>query len=295
MKDLSMEEKKTQGVFLKELKDEVEDAYNSKLSELTIQAINKKLINDPVDLSLDLPPQQAWHVNLLAKERRHVENVALWLGFHMEYGHDMVSKYENFFSLNIPADHPATEMHDTIYLNETDQTWENYILRTHTSAHDVDYIKKYGTPTRLITVGRVYRYEKTDASHDTMFQQVEGVYVDKGVSIAHFKWFMEQFLSALFEEEKKVRLRPAYFPFVEPWFEIDVNYNIGNKTGDDNRLELLGAGMLHPHVLREAGLDPEVYSGFAFGLWLTRLVAIKYGIKDVRMFTNGDLRFVKSF
>ncbi len=296
LKSLTPEEKKQKGAELKEMKNEVEDAYQKKLRSIEIALTNEQLIReDPIDISLDAPQWYDAHVNLLAKERRHVEDVAKWLWMTVEYGHDIVSKYENFYSVNIPADHPATEMHDTIYLKQKNEKGENFVLRTHTTAHDVQYIKKYGTPLSLLTLGKVYRYEKLDASHDTAFWQIDWLVIDKGMWIAHFKSFMTQFLSALFEEEKHIRLRPAYFPFVEPGFEIDVNYNIGSKEWDDNRLELLGAWMIHPHVLREGGLDPEVYSGFAFGIGLTRLVAIKHGLKDVRLLTNGDLRFVKSF
>lgn len=296
LKSLSPEEKKTQWPVIKAIKDQIETAYNQHLRDLQYVEINKKLVqDDPIDFSLELPASYEWHRNLLARERRRVETIAHNMGFRVEYGHDIVSKYENFYSVNIPADHPATEMHDTIYLYDTDEKGEHLVMRTHTSAHQVMYMKKYATPLFLMCIGKVYRYEKMDASHDTAFRQIEGMVIDKGISTAHCKGFLEDFLSALFEEKKEIRLRPWYFPFVEPGYEIDVKYNIGNKTGDDNRLELLGAGMIHPNVLKEGGIDPNEYSGFAFWIGLTRLVAVKYGIKDIRLLTNGDVRFVKSF
>lgn len=294
LKGLSPEEKQVQWPLLKEAKDLVEKLYQQAESEYKRAEINAQLLNDPIDISLDTVSDRGhWH--LLAQERRHVEEVAARMGMHVEYGHDVVTKYQNFYSVNIPADHPAVEMHDTIYLDRKDEFGEYLVMRTHTSAHQVDYIRRHGTPLELISVGRVYRYEKLDASHDSAFWQVEGMVIDRHVTVEHFISFMTEFLSALFGEEKKIRLRPAYFPFVEPGFEIDVNYNIGTKEGDDNRLELLGAGMIHPNVLQEAGLDPNEYSGFAFGIGLTRLVAVKHNIRDVRLFTNGDMRFVKSF
>jgi len=295
MKELSPEERKERGWFLKALKATVEEAYNAAMQEKQMLEINKKLMLDPIDISLDLPEEESGFTNLLAQERRHVENVARGMWFKVEYGHQVVTKKENFYDLNIPGDHPATEMHDTIYLEEKAENGEHFVLRTHNTCYDIDNIKKYGLPTKAITVGRVYRYEKLDATHDAAFWQVDCVYVDKNVTIAHFKGFIDQFLEALFGEKKESRLRPAYFPFVEPGFEIDVKYNMGNKTGDDNWVELLWAWMLHPHVIKAAWLDPEVHSGFAFGMWLSRLVAIKHGIKDIRLFTNGDMRFVKSF
>ena len=222
------------------------------------------------------------------------------MGFTIEYGHDMVTKFENFTSLNIPLTHPATEMHDTFFLTDRDDTGENYVLRTHTTAIDNDLIKHYGVPCKIAIPSKVYRYEATDASHDTTFYQLEGTYIDKGVSIAHFKNFIQKILSAIFEKEVTVRMRPGYFPFVEPGFEIDASCPICNGDGcslckKTGRIEIMGAGMLHPEVLKQAGIDPNVYSGYAFGMGINRLVAVKYRIKDIRLFTNGDLRFSRSF
>lgn len=294
LRDLSPEEKKTQWPLLKDAKALVEKLHQQQLAIYKREEIDAQLLNDPIDISIDTT-QDRGHLHLLAQERRHLEDVASRMGLQVEYGHDVVTKYQNFYSVNIPADHPAVEMHDTIYLDRQDEHGEYLVMRTHTSAHQVDYIRQYGTPLALISVGRVYRYEKLDASHDSAFWQIEGMVIDRHMTVEHFMSFMTEFLSALFEEDKKIRLRPAYFPFVEPGFEIDVNYNIGTKEWDDNRLELLGAGMIHPNVLKEAWLDPSEYGGFAFGIGLSRLVAIKHGIKDIRLFTNGDMRFVKSF
>lgn len=221
------------------------------------------------------------------------------MGFVMEYGTDVVTKFENFESVNIPLTHPATEMHDTIYLTDKDSNGENLILRTHTSSMQNYLIQKYGLPLKAVVPGRTYRFENMDATHDTMFYQMEGVVIDKDISIAHFKELMTKLLSALLHKNVETRMRPGYFPFVEPGFEIDVRYDIYNKeTGNMEKskwMEILGAGMIHPNVLKEAGVDSTQRSGFAFGIGISRLAAVRYGIKDIRYFTNGDLRFAKSF
>lgn len=212
----------------------------------------------------------------------------------------MVTKYENFISLNIPLTHPATEMHDTFFLEDRDESGENYVLRTHTTAMDNDLIKEFGVPCKIVIPSKVYRYEATDASHDTTFYQLEGIVIDRNMSIAHFKDFIQRLLSAILETEITVRMRPGYFPFVEPGFEIDASCPICHGDGcslckKTGWIEIMGAGMLHPEVLKQAGIDPKEYSGFAFGMGINRLVAVKYRIKDIRLFTNGDLRFSRSF
>jgi phenylalanyl-tRNA synthetase alpha chain len=173
----------------------------------------------------------------------------------------MVTQWENFSSVNIPPTHPATEMHDTLYIDQQDENGKPYLMRTHTSAHQVELIQKYGLPCKFVIPGKVYRNEKMDASHDCVFWQVEGVVIDKGISIAHFKQMMQQILSAILEQEVEMRIRPAYFPFVEPGFEIDAKTMVGKH---EKWLEILGAGMIHPQVLENAGVDPNEYSGFAF-------------------------------
>lgn len=236
---------------------------------------------------------------MLANIRREAEEICKGMGFVMEYGTDVVTKFENFESVNIPLTHPATEMHDTIYLTDKDAHGENFVLRTHTSSMQNYLIKKYGLPLKAVVPGRTYRFENMDATHDTMFYQMEGIVIDKDLSIAHFKELMTKLLSALLHKNVEARMRPGYFPFVEPGFEIDVRYDIYNKeTGKmekSKRMEILGAGMIHPNVLKEAGVDATQRSGFAFGIGISRLVAVRYGIKDIRYFTNGDLRFAKSF
>lgn len=300
LKDLSPEEKKSVWSELASAKQQLSDLYESKLEIFKTIQINEQLAQDIVDITTPAPQNHQWSYSLLTSTRRKIEEICQNMGFTIEYGHDMVTKFENFTSLNIPLTHPATEMHDTFFLTDRDDTGENYVLRTHTTAIDNDLIRNYGVPLKIAIPSKVYRYEATDASHDTTFYQLEGTYIDKGVSIAHFKDFIQKILSAIFEKEVTVRMRPGYFPFVEPGFEIDASCPICNGDGCSLCkktwwIEIMWAGMLHPEVLRQAGVDPKEYSGYAFGMGINRLVAVKYRIKDIRLFTNGDLRFSRSF
>ena len=299
MATLTPEEKKEAGKNLSEAKTVLTEAYEKKEHILNVHQINESLQKDIVDFSLEKAPYEIGHRSLLAEVRREAEDICKSMGFIMEYGTDVVTKFENFESVNIPLSHPATEMQDTIYLHEKDPSGEHLILRTQTSAMQNYMIKKYGVPMKAVVPGKVYRYENMDATHDTMFYQIEGMVIDKGITIAHFKHMIEKLLSAILKKDVETRMRPAYFPFVEPGFEIDARYEIVDpKTGEKSMskwMEILGAGMIHPEVLKKADVNPKEYSGFAFGIGLSRLAAVRYGIKDIRYFTNGDLRFAKSF
>lgn len=296
---LSPEEKKDMGKTLSDAKIALTEAYEDTERKLSIEGINQKLNEDIVDISLDGKALDEGSYSLLARIRRETEEVCKSMGFTIEYGTEMVTKFENFESVNIPLTHPATEMHDTIYLQDKDETWENLILRTHTSSMQNFLIQKYGLPLKAVVPSKVYRFENMDATHDTMFYQLEWMIIDKGISIAHFKDIMGKLLAALLQRKVETRMRPAYFPFVEPGFEIDVRYEYLNPaTGKQEMskwMEILGAGMIHPNVLKTAGVDPTQWSWIAFGIGITRLAAVRYGIKDIRILTNGDLRFAKSF
>ncbi len=296
---LDPDAKKERGALLSDFKTQLTEAYEAKEQWFKIAQINAQLDKDIVDVSLNIDYQQGSY-SLLANIRRDAEEICKSMGFVMEYGTEVVTKFENFESVNIPLTHPATEMHDTIYLEDKDDSGEHLILRTQTSAMQNYLIKKYGLPLKAVVPGKVYRYENMDASHDTMFYQMEGIVIDKGLSIAHFKDLMTKFLSALLHKNVEARMRPGYFPFVEPGFEIDVRYDVYNRdTGKmekSKRMEILWAGMIHPNVLKLAWVDASEWrSGFAFGIGISRLAAVRYGIKDIRYFTNGDLRFAKSF
>lgn len=293
MKDLSPEEKKAHGQKIQELSASVNNAFEAKQNTIKSAERNKKLESDLVDISLLESHTDHGHLTLLSQARRRVEDIFRSMWYIIETGHHVVSVEENFESVNIPATHPATEMHDTLYLNEQDDKWRNLLMRTHTSAHQTALIKKHWTPGKFVVPWKVCRNEKMDSSHDCVFWQIEWVVIDRHIWIAHFKSEMRNILEAILEDDSiEMRLRPWYFPFVEPWFEIDAKYKLKNK---EDRLEILWAWMIHPNVLKNADLDPNEWSWFAFGIGLTRLVAIKYWIQDIRLLTNADARFVKSF
>lgn len=294
LKSLPPEEKKTKGQEIKWLFQKVQDAFFAQQDTIKKAYRDEQLKKEIIDISTPSNPVQRGYGNLQNKLRRKVEEIFQWMWFHIEYGHDLVSVYENFESVNIPASHPATEMFDTLYVKtDTTNPSEKKVLRTHTSAHQNELIKKYWPKCKFVIPGKVYRNENMDASHDVAFWQLEWVVIDKWISIWHFKWMMTEILKAILETDTiELRMRPGYFPFVEPWFEIDAKVEIWGKV---KRLEILWAWMIHPAVLEQAWVDPTEYSWFAFWLWLTRMVAIRYGIGDVRLLTNGDLRFMHSF
>jgi len=204
------------------------------------------------------------------------------LGFDVYEGPEVETEWYNFDALNVPADHPARDLQDTFWLKD------KRLLRTHTSNGQVRYAEAKKPPIKAIFPGTVFRNESTDAKHETTFTQLEGLYIDKDVKVGHLIWTLETFFKNMYGPETKIRLKPSFFPFVEPGFEIDVMYK-------GKWLELLGAGMVHPKVIQNMNLDPEIYSGFAFGLGIDRLVILKYGIEDIRLFRAGDLRFLKQF
>ncbi len=292
MKDLSPEQRKTAGQEIKMLHDTIQTAFFAKQDEIKKAYWDEKLKEEIVDISTPANTLPRGYANLQNLLRRNVENLFQWMWFHIEYGKDLVSIQENFEHVNIPANHPATEMHDTLYIKDETHP-KSKVLRTHTSAHQVELIKKYWPSCKFIVPGKVYRNESMDASHDVVFWQVEWVVIGKWITMKHFKHTMEEVLKGILETDSiELRMRPAYFPFVEPGVEIDAKAEVGGK---EKWLEILWAGMIHPVVLENAGLDPKEYSGFAFGLWMTRMVALRYGLGDIRLLTNGDLRFLHSF
>ena len=222
-----------------------------------------------------------------------LETIFEGMGFSVYYGPEVESEYFCFEALNIPFDHPARDMQDTFWLKN------NLILRTHTSANQVRTILKAGAPLRAIFPGRCFRYEAIDPSHENTFYQCEGLVIDKNISVANLIAVMKTILSEVFRREVKVRLRPGFFPFVEPGFELDLNCLIcggkGCPTCGDGWIELIPCGLVHPEVLRHGGIDPNEYSGFAFGIGLTRLAIMKYGIRDIRYLNGGDLRVNEQF
>ena len=301
MKNLSNEEKKTFGQKVNELKNEVSDKITEKAEILKTQELEKEYnlmpefdISMPADLK-----RGSYHPITLVQ--RQCEKIFKSMGFTVEDYAEVVSDYECFESLNIPKHHPARDMQDTYYLEN------GQLLKSQTSAAQNAIYKKYkdalineGKPIKAIFPGRCFRNEATDACHENTFFQMEGIMVDKNISISNLIFFMKTMLSEVFQKDIKVRLRPGFFPFVEPGFELDISCLICGGEGcpsckHSGWLELCPCGMIHPEVLKAGGIDPEEYTGFAFGLGLTRLAMMKYGIKDIRDLNSGSLKVLSQF
>ena len=212
------------------------------------------------------------------------------MGFEIAQGPEIETEHYNFDALNIPEDHPARDMWDTFWLEPNSL---GDLLRTHTSSVQIRFMEENKPPFRIISPGRVYRYEATDATHEAQFCQLEGLVIGEGVTLGHLKGTLDTYFSSLFGVDMEVRLRPSFFPFVEPGVEIDMRPK--SKEGDGPWLEIMGAGMVHPKVLREVGIDTDKYQGFAFGGGIDRLSMLRYGIDDVRLLYNGDLRLINQF
>jgi len=227
--------------------------------------------------------------------RRKVEEIFQSMGFSLVEGPEIENEWYNFDALNIPKDHPARDLWDTFWLKE-----DKLLLRTHTTPVDVRYLEKNNPPLRIIIPGRIFRHEATDASHEINFYQIDGLMIDKDISIADFKGIIKKFFILFFNKEISIRLRPSFFPFTEPSFEVDVlcvnckgkGCSVCSQTG---WVEMMGAGMIHPNVLKNAKLNPKFWQGFAFGMGLDRLTMMKFKITDIRLFYSGDLRFLKQF
>ena len=301
LKDLSIEEKREVGPKANVIKNELTQAFAQAKKEIEALELEKKLTSEFFDTTIPAPKADVGHIHPLSQVQMEVEEIFSQLGFMIADGPEIESEYFNFEGLNIPADHPARDMQDTFFIaNKNDEEHGRMVLRTHTSPVQVRSMKKFGAPLRLIVPGRVFRYEATDASHDSTFYQVEGLLIDKNISLAYLKGVMAEFLTRLFNKEVTVRFRPGYFPFVEPGIELDFSCLICNGKGcrvckKTGWVEFMGAGMVHENVLKHGGIDPEVHQGWAFGFGLTRLVMMKYVIDDIRLLQSGDLRFLQQF
>ncbi|MBT3689841.1 phenylalanine--tRNA ligase subunit alpha [bacterium] len=294
VKDLSAQEKPKVGKLANEIKIELAKAVNSVKHELG-EAVDSVTGNN-IDVTLPGMDFKSGHYHPLTLVQKQLEQIFERMGFMVLEGPELESEHYNFEALNIPDSHPARDTMDTYYIKNK----ENWVLRTHTSSQQVRAIEKYGAPLRAVFPGRCFRYEATDASHDTTFNQLEGLMIDKDISIANIIAVMKSLLKEVLQKDVKVRMRPGYFPFVEPGFELDVSCLICSGKGCSvckrtGWVELLPCGLVHPNVLRAGGLDPNEYSGFAFGLGLTRLVMMKYEIDDIRLLLSGDLRFLNQF
>lgn len=301
IKDLTAEQKKTIGLLSNTIKINLETKLAEKKQQLQSTELEKALSDEFFDTTIPGKTPEIGSIHALSQVQEEVERIFSQMGFAVMDGPEIESEYYNFEGLNIPADHPARDMQDTFFLQDkNDEKHGRMVLRTHTSPVQVRTMEKYGAPLRIIVPGRVFRYEATDASHDSTFNQVEGMLIDKDISLSHLKGILAEFLTRLFGKPVKVRFRPGYFPFVEPGLEVDFSCLLCEGKGcrvckHSGWVEFMGAGMIHENVLKSGGIDSKKYQGWAFGFGLTRLVMMRYGIDDIRLLLGGDLRFMEQF
>ncbi len=291
---LPPEERAEFGKALNAAKQTLEPAFETKKAQLETAALDRRLQSEWFDLTLPAPGPRRGSLHPVTQIQSEIEHLFLSLGFAVLDGPEVETEYHNFDALNIPRDHPARDAQDTFWLTDGN------LLRTHTSPVQVRGMERLGAPLRVIAPGRVFRNEEVDASHEHTFYQIEGMMIDREVSIGHLVYFMKTMLGGVFHREVSVRLRPGFFPFVEPGFELDLGCLICGGPGcpvckQSGWVELMGCGLVHPNVLRMSGIDPEQWNGFAFGLGLTRLAMMRYGIDDIRLLQSGDLRFLNQF
>lgn len=302
LKDLSEEMRKTVGQVANEVKQLVEKALTEKKQELSSSEWAAALEKERIDISQPaLPKKERGHYHPNTIIQKDLENLFSSMGFLVLDGPELESDYYNFEAVNIPTDHPARDSQDTFYIKGHDQNADTpWVMRTHTSSVQVRALQKYGAPLRMIAPGKCFRNEATDVRHEHTFYQLEGEVVDKNISFADMKGILETVAKHLYGSDTAVRLRPKFYPFVEPGVNGEVTCFLCKGKGcrlckNSGWLEIFGAGMMHPNVLKAGGVDPNIYQGFAFGFGLTRLVMLKYGIDDIRLLESGDLRFLKQF
>lgn len=294
LKGLSNEEKAKTGQTINRFKKFAQEKIDFRKSELKQLEFKQQMDSEWIDITLDPQKTQMGSLHPLTLVQNKLEDIFESMGFQVLDGPHVETEFYNFEALNVPAHHPARDMQDTFYLED------GGVLRTQTSTIQIRGMEKLNPPLKIIGPGKVFRCERTDASHDSCFHQLEGMMVDKNISVSHLLYFMKTMLGEIFESDVEVRLRPGYFPFVEPGFELDMacllckgkGCSVCKKVG---WIELLGCGMVHPSVLRAGGVDPSVYSGFAFGMGMDRLAMMKYGITDIRPMHGGNLNFMRRF
>lgn len=294
MGKLSPEERAARGKFINSAKQSLEEAYGNRKAAFDNAALASRLEAEWVDLTIPASGVKPGSLHPITQIQWEIEDLFRSLGFSVLDGPEVETEYHNFDALNIPPDHPARDMQDTFWLDG------GHLLRTHTSPVQVRGMEKLGPPLRMIAPGRVFRNESVDASHEHTFYQLEGMMIDRNVSVGNLIYFMKTLLTAIFKRDVTVRLRPGFFPFVEPGFELDIQCLICGGPGcpvckQSGWVELLPCGLVNPHVLKMSGIDPAEWNGFAFGLGLTRLVMMRYGIDDIRWLQSGDLRFLGQF
>jgi phenylalanyl-tRNA synthetase alpha chain len=290
---LAAEERKAAGALINDAKAKIEAALQVRREAIQLAAMEQRLAVEALDVTLPGRGLGRGSVHPLMRTWRRVEEIFASIGFDVADGPEIETDWYNFSALNNPENHPARSMQDTFYFGDKDSTGKELLLRTHTSPMQVRYALQHKPPLKVISPGRTYRID-SDATHSPMFHQVEGLWIDENISLADLKGVYTDFLRRFFEsDDLEVRFRPSYFPFTEPSVEIDMAFASGPHQG--KWLEISGAGQVHPTVMRNFGLDPERYIGFAFGSGLERLTMLRYGIDDLRLFFEGDLRFLKQF
>ena len=290
---LSAEERPAAGAKINEVKQSLQGLLNERKSYFEGVVLDARLAEETIDVSLPGRVEDIGGLHPVTRTMERIESFFSRVGYDIEIGPEIEDDYHNFEALNIPSHHPARAMHDTFYIDPTT------VLRTHTSPVQVRTMERAAPPTRIICPGRVYRCD-SDLTHTPMFHQVEGLVVDKDISFADLKGVIDQFLKAFFEADLPVRFRPSYFPFTEPSAEVDIQCtNCGGKgcrvCSHTGWLEVMGCGMVHPNVLEHCKVDADAFTGFAFGMGVERLAMLRYGVNDLRLFFENDLRFLKQF
>lgn len=290
---LAADERKTQGAIINAAKEQIESALTARREALALAQMQLRLNAEAIDVTLPGRGRNVGGIHPVMRTWERIEAIFRSIGFDVADGPEIETDWHNFSALNSPENHPARSMQDTFYIDGNDSLGKPLLLRTHTSPMQVRYARMHQPPIKVIAPGRTYRVD-SDATHSPMFHQVEGLWIAENISFADLKGVYLDFVKAFFEtDDLQVRFRPSYFPFTEPSAEIDIAFGSGPLKG--RWLEVSGAGQVHPTVVRNYGLDPEKYIGFAFGSGLERLTMLRYGINDLRLFFEGDLRFLRQF
>lgn len=296
MGKLSKEERPVIGEIANHVRASITEALDEKGEKLELEALGKQLETETIDVTLPGRPVKVGGPHLLTSIIEEIEDLFIGMGYEVREGPEVETDYFNFEALNLPENHPARDMHDTFYITN------EILLRTHTSPVQARTMREFNgeKPVKMICPGKVYRRDSDDATHSHQFTQIEGLYVDKNVRMSDLKGTLDKFAKKMFGGDREIRLRPSFFPFTEPSVEMDISCKVCNGEGcsickNTGWIEILGGGMVHPKVLSMAGYDPEIYTGFAFGMGPDRIAMLKYGVNDIRQFYTNDIRFLKQY
>lgn len=294
MGQLSAEERPVMGQLANQVRNEIEEKIAQLTEEKKAKELEKALVSERLDVTAPGKVRKIGKLHPLTQVQRKMEDIFIGMGFSIAEGPEVEYDYYNFQALNIPENHPARDTQDTFYITD------NILLRSQTSPVQARVMEKTQPPIRIISPGRVYRSDEVDGSHSPLFHQLEGLVVDKGITMGNLRGMLETFAKTMFGEKTRIRFRPHHFPFTEPSAEVDVSCFVCGGKGcrlckGEGWIEILGAGMVHPNVLRTCGIDPEVYSGFAFGMGIERITMCQYGIDDMRLLYENNIKFLEQF